>query len=314
MRRGRQLPPILVTGSIRSGSTFVGKMLSASRKVGYIHEPFNKDFGLKEIDRWFLYITKGGSHEAAFRPIIERLLAGRAHFKRPPPEKASTGLLPRISRSIFVSRSNLQYVGAMLDPRVTRYLIKDPIACMSSEFLHREFGMDVVIVVRHPAAFVSSVKRMGWPISLDNFRGQPELIKDHLASVIGAYGLDRLSPIEANALHWVCIYSVLDTFSRRNPRMIVVRHEDLSRNSQVQFRELYERLGISFTRRCQDVIEIHTSDRNPRDPTDGHVHTLARNSKANIDRWKELLCEHEVQRVKEITEHLASRYYSSDEW
>ena len=33
--------PILVTGSHRSGTTWVGKMLAATGSVGYIHEPFN---------------------------------------------------------------------------------------------------------------------------------------------------------------------------------------------------------------------------------------------------------------------------------
>ena len=31
--------PILVTGSHRSGSTWVGKMLATSPSVNYIHEP-----------------------------------------------------------------------------------------------------------------------------------------------------------------------------------------------------------------------------------------------------------------------------------
>ena len=34
--------PILVTGAHRSGTTWVGKMLAASREVAYISEPLNK--------------------------------------------------------------------------------------------------------------------------------------------------------------------------------------------------------------------------------------------------------------------------------
>ncbi|WP_075261386.1 sulfotransferase [Geobacillus thermocatenulatus] len=47
--------PILVTGAHRSGTTFVGKMLSLHPSIGYIQEPFNKDFGVKGIENWFLY-------------------------------------------------------------------------------------------------------------------------------------------------------------------------------------------------------------------------------------------------------------------
>ena len=45
MSSGRTARPILVTGSHRSGSTWLGQMIGASDAVGYIHEPFNIDRG-----------------------------------------------------------------------------------------------------------------------------------------------------------------------------------------------------------------------------------------------------------------------------
>lgn len=40
---GAPLRLILVTGAPRSGSTWVGNILSLDRRSAYIHEPFNKD-------------------------------------------------------------------------------------------------------------------------------------------------------------------------------------------------------------------------------------------------------------------------------
>lgn len=37
----KSLSPILVTGAHRSGTTWVGKMLAANRRVAYISEPLN---------------------------------------------------------------------------------------------------------------------------------------------------------------------------------------------------------------------------------------------------------------------------------
>ena len=54
--------PILLTGSHRSGTTWVGKIISASNSVGYIMEPFNISHprsglvGVK-FDYWFQYIN-----------------------------------------------------------------------------------------------------------------------------------------------------------------------------------------------------------------------------------------------------------------
>jgi hypothetical protein len=54
---------ILVTGSHRSGSTWVGKMIAQSPSVVYIHEPFNLEIGpcvgicSAKFNYWFTYIS-----------------------------------------------------------------------------------------------------------------------------------------------------------------------------------------------------------------------------------------------------------------
>ena len=51
-----------MTGSHRSGSTWVGTTLGKSSSVGYIHEPFNLEHRLgicgAKFDYWFPYITE----------------------------------------------------------------------------------------------------------------------------------------------------------------------------------------------------------------------------------------------------------------
>lgn len=58
MKRKINQNPILVTGSHRSGATFVGKMLALSPRIGYIDEPFHRVSGIEGINRWFLYIRE----------------------------------------------------------------------------------------------------------------------------------------------------------------------------------------------------------------------------------------------------------------
>jgi hypothetical protein len=62
--------PILVTGSHRSGSTWVGRMLAEAPAVFYIHEPFSVSHppgaGIckARFTYWFTYITR--KNEAAY--------------------------------------------------------------------------------------------------------------------------------------------------------------------------------------------------------------------------------------------------------
>jgi LPS sulfotransferase NodH len=64
--------PILVTGMPRSGTTWVGRMLTASGCVGYINEPFNLavspgTFRIP-VDYWYVYISP--ENEARFLPPL----------------------------------------------------------------------------------------------------------------------------------------------------------------------------------------------------------------------------------------------------
>ena len=59
--------PILITGSHRSGTTFMGKVLGLDKHVGLIHEPFNqiKFYGINRFStkEWFQYIDKTNGTE-----------------------------------------------------------------------------------------------------------------------------------------------------------------------------------------------------------------------------------------------------------
>ncbi len=62
-----------------------------------------------------------------------------------------------------------------------RALIKDPFAFFSAPWIAETFGCTVVITIRHPAAFVSSLKRLDWPFDFSDLIDQPLLIQDWLA-------------------------------------------------------------------------------------------------------------------------------------
>lgn len=80
---------ILVTGCPRSGTTFLGKVLSFPTEVGYIREPFNRDFGLDDLEYEFPYIHQGMQKEQVYRDMVEALLSRKANFKSLPPSGAN---------------------------------------------------------------------------------------------------------------------------------------------------------------------------------------------------------------------------------
>lgn len=305
--------PILLTGAHRSGTTFVGRMLSLPASIGYFKEPFNKEYGISGIDQWFLYISDAVPAERRYRALIDDLLQGRACYRKIPP-RAADPLSQRLARLLFRSRGHLDYRLARLNPLVRRFLVKDPIACLSSEYLHRTFDMEVVVLIRHPAGFAASLKRLGWRFNVDVFRAQPELMHDYLAGVLPDLPAQKRTPIEEAALVWRCLYSVLERFLARNPAMIPVRHEDIARDPVGQIRTLYERLEVPFTARVQRAITRHTSSQGRADVPGTRAHVLKRNSAAIPAQWKKILTPSEVATIRDITAPVAGRWYADESW
>ena len=299
-RRG----PILVTGSHRSGSTWVGKMLALSPFVAYIDEVFNPDPGHPLSDRGtfkhaYTYITEE-NEDRYFEGINDVL-----RFRFGPRARRFGGLLP--SRRFFYRWT----VGAFSLPRP---LLKDPIAAMSAEWLADRFGMEVVVLVRHPAAFAASLLRMGWRFDFSVFARQERLMEDWLYPFEDRIRRPPTDPIDEAALAWLCVYHVLDGYVQRHPEWIVKRHEELASAPGREFAEVYERLGMRFTGRIARRIEAHTARSNPVSAPGNVEHHLHRDSQALVKQWKRTLSADDVGRIRDTVDVLACKYYTEEDW
>ncbi len=278
--------PILVTGAHRSGTSWVGEMLSFPGNMIYLFEPFMKK-GIGPI--YYPYITE--------RNVNKHI---------------------RTLRKIFLSYTpillrRLLYYNVFSMHRIT-LLIKDPNALFSSEWIERVFNAKIVITIRHPAGFVSSLKRLGWRFDFQPFLQQKELMEDYL----GPFEEEMRSPnkdiIYESALLWKYFYYVVDKYRQKHPDWIFIRHEDLCRNSVKEFENLYRRLGLPFSYKIRKKIKKYSSIQNPIEPPNNEVTYLKRNSQSLIKQWKKRLTKEEIKRIRDITGELSHKYYSEDEW
>lgn len=296
VRSGR---PVLVTGSHRSGTTWVGSMLGLAPGTFVVpKEPFNpnpRDYALGGLaEHWF-----------AYAPALPQRAAERAY------RRVLEGRSLRVLRRAGLWTAAWRYLAPWAHPRL---IIHDPIAAFSSEWLGRRFGMAVVVLVRHPAAFAASLRRMGWTFDFGNLVAQRRLVADHLAHLEEQLRRPPHDPLEQAALLWTCIYTVLVRFADRNPDWLVRRHEDLARDPQASFRDLYARLDLRWTAHAQAGIHRHTARGNPVRAPDGVAHQLRRDSAASIRTWRSDLTAAEVQAVRSATGAVADRFYRGRDW
>ncbi|MCJ7435853.1 MAG: sulfotransferase, partial [Anaerolineales bacterium] len=168
--------PILVTGAHRTGTTWVGKMLAANPQMAYISEPLNvlhRPGVLRApVDRWYAYITK--ENEGRYFPAFQELMAFRYHLLDEIRSLRSRKDFLRMGRD-----ASIFFNGRLLGQRP---LLKDPFAVFSIPWFAERLNCKVVITVRHPAGFASSLKRLNWLFDFSDLLAQPALMHDHLES------------------------------------------------------------------------------------------------------------------------------------
>lgn len=305
-------PPILVTGAPRTGTTFLGTMLSLSRGVSYIHEPTSSIYGLHDVREPMLYVRGGSRGEARAKRMIDDLLRGQGTFRRPRDPEAP--LLRRVAWRFMGSRVSARYHRDVLNPFRRRWLIKDPWAGYVAEWLHRTYSAPTVVIVRHPVPTVTSYQRLGWRFPLAELKLMDELMADHLQPILGDLDTDSLDDYENGAVMWRCYYRALSTFLDRNPGMIAVRHEDLSADPVTVLRDLYGRLGLGFDDRVERLVREHTRVGNRVAASGQRVHELRRDSFAVATQWRGGADPAVRDRIRARVEPEASRFYAADEW
>ncbi len=301
--------PILVTGAHRTGTTWVGKMLAAGGQAAYISEPLNvwhrPGVMGAEVPYWYQYIDS--NNQDHYLPALRQMLSYDYH------------LLAEISslRSRKDFLRMLRDLGIFLRGRLAeqRPLLKDPFAVFSAPWFSRCLGCRVVVTIRHPAAFASSLKRLDWPFDFTNLLQQQPLMQRWLEpfreEMLSMHANDILGQ---GALLWRMVYQAVDAMQQEHSGYLLVRHEDLSLEPVEGFKRLYQQLHLDFTPRAEQAVLASSSAENPKELSKKRVHAVRLDSRSNLHNWKRRLSPEEIQRIKQLTGDLAARFYPEIDW
>jgi tetratricopeptide (TPR) repeat protein len=305
------LPPVLVTGAHRSSTTWVGKMLAANQGYTYISEPLNvlhrRGVMRKPIRHWYAYINFENEDEVLSGFYATMSL--RYHLIEELNDLRSVKDAARMVRdwSSFT-------LGRKAGNQV---ILKDPFAVFSVDWFFRRLGCEVVISVRHPAAFVNSLKRLNWHFQFEDLLVQPLLMRDWLEPFREEmiYAQQQAGDIVFQAsLLWRIIYSAVYQTSLAHPKYYILKHEDLSLNPLDEFKTLFDALGVPFTEQVKAAIQRSSSPDNPTELSKRSVHSVKLDSRMNLKNWQNRLSADEIARVRILTEDVASYYYKDEDW
>ena len=291
--------PIIVTGAHRSGTTWVGQMIALDKNVRYIHEPFNIDEPrIHPLKYWFEYISFDDPEERQ-KEIYEFI------------DEILDFNLKGVSKDFKMingPRDILRFIKDTYERINKRPLLKDPIVVMSTDWIAEKFNADVVALIRHPAAFIASIKVKDWEHFFHHFIEQEKLM-----NILGPYAdkirkYSELHPdiIDQGILLWNIIYYRISQYQKVHPEWIFIRHEDLSLDPVNEYKKIYEKLGLNFTSKIEKKIIDSTSSKKAKH--------LKRDSKKNIFTWKNRLSEKDIKRIKKGTQEVSSQFYGENDW
>ena len=302
--------PILVTGSPRSGTTWVGRILSQSPSIGYIHEPFNIrkppcGYKFAQFNYAFTYICKENESNLsdAFKKTLSFEYNVIQEIMRIRSPKDGIRFLRDYTRSFISRHCNL------------RPLVKDPMALFSSEWLALTFDMDVIVMIRHPAAFVYSIKELKWEFDFKHFLAQPLLMRAYLLPFedqIKEYAYKKYTLFDKAILLWKIIHHVIKYYQANHEKWSFIRHEDLSRASVEEFRKIFEKINLDFSEKIQNTIEKYSTSKSMFEHY--YPHVVKRDSKTVIGKWKKNLTSDEIRKVRTGVEDISKEFYGDEEW
>ncbi len=292
--------PILVTGPYRSGTSWVGDAL-ALQGVWYLHEPFNPNKGF-----WNKNFTYRRAHEVdqKLNAFVDRLLAGKILFG------PGGGILKGVP-------SNRRFMPARIGlfPKPNRVLIKDPIACLLTEYLVHNFNMRAVVVIRHPAGFVSSLKKLNWDVrgEIRQLLETEKLVTDWLTPFVDILEESiSSSRIVARTAFYAALVVILRGFSLRTPNVKLYQFEHLCDVPEKAFEEICVDLNLSCNNQILEYFsglsDVRLKDQDNYQPFDTRRH-----SQTMRDIWKLRLDANESRLVRDTWMKFELPFYTGDE-
>ncbi|MCH8822890.1 MAG: sulfotransferase [Planctomycetes bacterium] len=306
--------PILVTGAHRSGTTWVGRILASAKGMAYIHEPFNCHWSRPGVrgawcENWFKYLCEENGEE--YFEYIESAL--RFHYVlqaelRVIRQTKSFRDVKSLARQCFLLILNRK--------RQLRAVVKDPVALMSSEWLERHFGMQIVVMIRHPAGFAYSLKKRGWRFNFRELLDQELLMRDMLEPFRDRMELALRSKADLMTevgLLWSILNHVVSEYRKNHPGWIFIRHEDFATNPLPEFKKLFAKLGMPIGVKTERVIDSLTRSSGKQRPA-GATHWLERDSRALTTDWVGKLTKREISQLRNEVEPVYYEFYDDTAW
>jgi hypothetical protein len=270
---------ILVAGTARSGTTWLGDLIASEIPCRIMFEPFNPDLvpAYRPFNT-FQYLQPGQEYPEFYA------------FAR----KVFTGEI----RNSWIDRYN-----ELLFPKYR--LIKEIRANLALKWLHDNFHqVPMILLMRHPCAVVLSRLELEWATDkdIDKFLSQPDLKNDFL----GDY-LDFIHSVKTDEEKHAIIWSITNLVPLKQfvpDEIKIVFYEDLCTQPEVELPALFASIGHPYTK-------IHADKINRPSQTTRETSAVVSGTD-KIIHWKKRLKSSQIDNILRVVEAFHLDYIYGD--
>jgi len=229
----------VISGSGRSGTTWIGQVLGSIAHYRIMFEPFHKQETEVLHDWHYRQYVRPDDRSSAYVEPASLILSGRVH----------SHWIDKFNGEVF--------------PRGR--LIKDIRIQMLLPWMHKTFpDVPIAIVTRHPCAVALSRIALGWKTNLDGLLEQEELLDDYLSPFVAE--MERAEDeFDKNLVLWCAEnYVPLRYFSGRNyapsahqpgDPAYVTRYEDICAKPEAEFGKLAAFFGWRLSEESKALMK-----------------------------------------------------------
>jgi len=254
-------------------------MLATCSGSRYVYEPFNPQWNpsLQDALAHFCY-AKANSE----LPVgVEKTMLSAFQGKQTPKQ---------LTRAIYRG-----YWRTALGAK-SRIIVKDPTAVLMSEWLQCKTNAQVLVVVRHPCGFASSIESLDWKLNIDHLRVQEQLMSDFLSPFEDLLTHVRGDPWLTIGAYWAAIHTVIFQQAQKRQDWILCNYEDLCLNPVNQFTRLAAQLSLEVpATRWRPLKDSTAEGRRTPSPS-----STRRDSVGMPEIWKQRLSEHKIDAIQGI--------------
>lgn len=295
--------PVLVAGPPRSGTTWVEQVLGLAANTSSINEPDNDTqvpFALKAkrtLGRYPL-LDPGDEAPEDYERLWDGAFAG-IKYARNPRWKAGKLLLKLADKNEFRKalctqvepRLSLKLRAAIAlasppsqESPADNVVVKSVHSSFSVSWIAERWQPKVVVVLRHPFNVVGSWAELGWGAGGGCSLFERSLVRQRYLDPMGI-PVPQKGATSIELLTWqiALLTSALEKTAGAHPDWHVVWHESLCLDPITKFKELFYKLGLTWTKEAESFLDSTT-----------------RVTSAQPGRWRTRLESDQVEKIRRV--------------